>query len=412
MLLARQRMNLPLWIAPNLGGVFLLLGTMLVVGSPTAVLGDDFDRSWSPTAAEKSLLALDLDGPGTTFDLLGDQEGASIIFRVRDAGSREKLAVIKLNSRHSQASAEVFAWRMACYLGFPDIVVPAVPAQLKGGALLKLRRLFLDLSYEDPAKEEIRLEIVSNLNDAAAGNLVFSGVIKPWLNCFMFTKDLGTLESMAQSPVAAWLKQADFPPGSGDYSLRQKTRLYKPKGIHYGTISEMQVARDLSNIMVLDAIMGQSDRFAGANLHFWNRGGQRKELPVERKNQAWDLGRVRLLALDNGLAFRGRNGKGLFDLQGLREPGTEVERFDPHTVAMLRKLGKILLSPATVPGQDPTPASTGWAYFGLDPARFSLARYFLQGTLDYVDRLEKVYFHNIYFTDQDASPAAWQSSGG
>lgn len=357
---------------------------------------DGFNHSWIPTAVEKPLLALDLDGPGTTFDLLGDQEGASIIFRVRHAASREKLAVIKLDSRHSQASAEVFAWRMACYLGFADIVVPAVPISLQGGSLIKLRRLFMDLSYQDPAKEIVRLEIVANLSDAAAGNLVFSGVIKPWLTAFMFTEELGTHEHLAQSPVADWLKHDGFPPGDGDYTLRQRTRLYKPKGIHKGTIKEKQLALDLSNIMVLDALMGQSDRFAGANLHFWNDGGTRKELPPERRNIVWDLGRVRLLALDNGLAFRGRNGDGLFDLQGLIEPGTRIERFDPETVARLRRLGKIILEPPSNAKIDQVPTNEAWKYFGLEQKQFSLARYFLRGTLSYINGLEKENFHAIY----------------
>lgn len=358
----------------------------------------ELNGKWEPSKAERLLLDLDLDGPGTSFDLLGDQEGASIIFRVRNTKTKEKVAVVKLNSRHSQASAEVFAWRLAHYLGFPDIVIPAVPVRLKGGALLKLRRLFMGLSYDDPAKEKIRLEIVANLNEASAGNLIFSGVLKPWLTSFMFTEELGTLENLANSPVAEWLKYDGFPPDAGDYTLRQRTRLYKPKGIHLGTINKKQLTHDLSNIMILDALMGQSDRFAGANLHFWNKGGQRIELAPEGKNPVWDLGRVRLLALDNGLAFRGRNGNGLFDLQGLAEAGSKVELFEPKTVGQLRKLGEILLQTTDNPDMDQEKAHAVWKYFGLEHKQYSLAQYYLQGTLDYLNTLEITNNHAIYLT--------------
>ncbi len=380
--------------------LFILFLTVTLISPPIVfckTIQNSFSQPWKPTEKEQLLLELDLNGPNTTFDLLGDQEGASIIFRVRDAATKTKLAVVKLNSRHSQASAEVFAWRMAYFLGFPEIVVPAVPINLKDGALIKLRRLFLNLSYKDPYKEKVRLEIVSNLNDAAAGNLVFSGVVKPWLTSFMFTQELGTREQLAQSPVSHWLKLSEFPPGIGDYTLRQRTRLYKPKGIHLGTISEKQLTSDLSNIMVLDALMGQSDRFAGANLHFWNFEGKRTELSPHKRSKVWDLGRVRLLALDNGLAFRGRNGDGLFDLQGLTEPGTRVERFNNQTVARLRKLGKILLITTNNPDDDTVIYNDGWAYFGLEHRQYSLAHYYLQGTLNYIDSLEEKYFHAIYF---------------
>jgi len=334
--------------------LFFTLGTMLILSAiPHVVFGEveppNLNLPWIPTLQEQALLDLDLNGPGTTFDLLGDQEGASIIFTVKAAGTKEKLAVIKLDSRHSQASSEVFAWRMACYLGFSEILIPATKVSLEGGALIKLRHLFLNLSYEDPDKEKIRLKIVSNLNKASAESLVFSGVIKPWLTSFMFLQELGTLENLAKSPVAQWLKKDGFPAGSDNYVLHQRTRLYKPQGIHVGSISEIQLAIDLSNIMVLDALMGQSDRFAGANLHFWHDGGKRLELPAENGTKVWDLGSVRLLALDNGLAFRGRDGNGLLDLQGTNEPGSRVERFDPSTVDKIRELGKILLDTTNQP---------------------------------------------------------------
>lgn len=391
--------QVPMQVSPLKRHILLWL-CILLVHLPIVAQGKtkspDFGKPWQPQGAEKPLLDLDLDGPGTTFDLLGDQEGASIIFRVRDAVSKKKLAVIKLNSRHSQASAEVFAWRMACYLGFPEIVVPATPVTLQGGSLLKLRRLFLNLTYSDPAKEKKRLEIVENLNKASAGSLVFSGVVKPWLTSFMFTEELGKLEVLAQSPVSTWLKRDAFPPGSGNYTLQQRTRLYKPQGIHLGTISKKQLAFDMSNIMVLDALMGQSDRFAGANLHFWCKGGKRVELPPENKRKVWDLGHVRLLALDNGLAFRGRNGNGLFDLQGLNEPGTRVERFDPKTVERIRALGKIFLAPSPNAKENAPRPRENWAYFGLETKHFSLAQYYLRGTLTYINSLAKVHSHDIY----------------
>jgi hypothetical protein len=60
--------------------------------------------NWESTAAEEHLLQLDLPGEGTTFDLLSDFEGTSIIIRVREAESRESLAVMKSNENPGACS--------------------------------------------------------------------------------------------------------------------------------------------------------------------------------------------------------------------------------------------------------------------------------------------------------------------
>jgi hypothetical protein len=341
---------------------------------------------WHAPPGEREMAALDLGGEGTAFDLLSDFEGTSIILRVRDAASREKLAVIKTTTSNTRVEAEVYAHRLSVFLGFEELVPDVHYVTLDLPTIDKVRELLRGVRYSDERKEARRDRVLRQLWSAREGGTPFRGAMKPWLSAFIFHNGLGQRESLAESDVMRYLRARGPQPTDESVRLRQYTRLYEPLGTHQGEIALWQLAEDLSNIMVLDSLTGQNDRFPGANLHFIATSGQETEIGERRGRPIYDMGTVRLLALDNGAALHDRIGSGIRDLQGDIVGGTRVERFEPETLARLDALGRRLLGRScdAAPFDDEVEAI--WNYLGLEDAEDrALAAGYLERALDYID---------------------------
>jgi hypothetical protein len=205
----------------------------------------------------------------------------------------------------------------------------------------------------------------------------------------MFNQALGERDRLVNHAVMPHLLASGPQPGDTEVELVQITRLYSPAGTHRGRLSMAELAEDLSNLMLMDALMGQNDRFAGANLHFQSVSGEREQVGERNGRPVFDLGPVRLLALDNGAALRGRHGTGLNDLAGAIMTGTRVERFEGETLDRVRALGRRALGHGcgTQPFDDEVDAI--WAYLGVDDAdRRARASQLLGDVLAYLDDLE------------------------
>src|SRR5690606_24095395 len=120
--------------------------------------------------------------------------------------------------------------------------------------------------------------------------------------------------------------------------------------------------------------------------------GERRGLPI------WNLGEVRLLALDNGASMRSRSGSGIADLQGNVDPATRVERFERETVEKLRWLARRVIGyGCEVPASDDE-VSAAFAALGVEsPSMRERARGYMEQTLAYIDDLEARYGDAIYF---------------
>ena len=104
----------------------------------------------------------------------------------------------------------------------------------------------------------------------------------------------------------------------------------------------------------------------------------------------WDLGEVRLLALDNGAALRPGANTGLRDLRGEIHPGVRAERFDRDVVDRLRELRR----------QTATADSAHvWEILGLVGKRADLAARRLDEVLGYLDGLEAVRGEDLWLPD-------------
>ncbi len=353
---------------------------------------------WVPQPGERVQLALDLDGHGTEFHLLRHHEGTSILFAVRDRATGRDVAVVKTNSLSTNVSAEIYAWRLAVVLGFPEVVAPVSPVTLSGRSLAKLRDLLAGVSYGASRKEDARREVLAELDRVLAAGRGLPGAIKPWLDCFVQNRRLGSRESLADTDAAAWLRAGGPHPDDGIVALSQASDLQEPHGIHLGRIPARRLAADLADIMLLDALMGQDDRFAGGNLHVWRDGGERRRTGGGQEMPLWDLGEVRLLALDNGAALRPGLNTGLRDLRGEIHPGVRAERFDRGVVERLRELKRqtAVADSAQV-----------WEILGLAGKRADLAAIRLADVLDYLDGLEAVRGVDIWLPDAAVRDRRW-----
>lgn len=354
-------------------------------------------------AHEQALNDVDLEGAATTFGLLADFEGTSIIIRIKDTQNGESIGVIKTNTSNNSTVGEIYAYRLARLLGFSDIVAPVIPVELHEGALRKLRDLMNSRRYSDQAKERNRQRVLADVNKAISDGTSFTGAFKVWVPAFMFHTGLGTHASLSRMEITNHLGARQPQPEAKDITLSQLTRLYSPQGTHRGEVELAQLAEDYSNMLLMDALMGQNDRFAGANVHFRSLSGQREEVGRRSGLPIFDLGRVRLLALDNGASMRSRSGEGIRDLQGLNASVTRIERFSRQSVDQLRLLAK------RIHGKEcDSPASNEelrslFNFLGVtETITRERAIGYIEPVLQYIDGLERRFGDSIYFDVAEA----------
>lgn len=349
-------------------------------------------------AHERALAEIDLEGDATTFGLLADFEGTSIIVRVKDAKTGKSLGVIKTGTANNSMAGEVFAYRFARLLGFSEMVAPVIPVDLHGGALIKLRDLLRAKSYKDGNKDWQRQRVVRELEQAIRNDTVFHGAFKEWIPAFQFHAGLGKRENLGRQPITPYFRASAEQPRHKDITLSQLTRLYSPQGTYKGTADLAQLAEDYSNMMLMDALMGQNDRYAGANVHFRSLEGTRKEVGTQSGLPVFELGRVRLFALDNGASLHSRTGTALGDLQGTRVSATRIERFSRTAIEQLRRFTQRTLGEGCDgPASDEELVSL-FRFLGVTDAetRNKTINY-APPVLKYIKELEARYGDEIYF---------------
>lgn len=344
--------------------------------------------TWVPGSWEQAVHDIDMASEATFTDLLSEFEGTSIIWRVRDAETRTSLAAVKTNTSNNRLEAEVYAWRISEFLGFDELVTPTIYWTPSVPSMRKVRDMLARVTYRDADKEARRQRVIRALDTAMAGGTPFEAVVKPWLTGFIPSVTMGRRENMAEHRVMQFLRVGGPQPGTENIRLTTISRLNTPHGTHRADFEEWRLATDLSNLLLMDAIMGQNDRFAGGNLHMRSEAWHREEVGTARNLPIFAYGPSRLLALDNGAALRGTHGSGLNDLQGRNLAGTRVERFDRDVVERLRGLARRTTGRYcdTEPFADEREAA--WLYLGLDGAWADRAENFMLQTLDYIDQLE------------------------
>lgn len=344
---------------------------------------------WHDSPLEASMRAVAVDDEAVALSLLSSFEGTSIILRLRDATTRENLGVIKTTTSNTRVDAEVYAWRLSQFAGMRELVVPTIPVSLEAAALARVVGLLASQQYGQPDKDARRERTVAQMRAVLARNGGYPGAMKPWVQAFQFVGELGTRESLAGSALLRMLRSDGIDPMDVDYRLSQFTRLYAPAGTYEGTSPATVLATDLSNLLLLDALMGQVDRYAGANVHMVSVAGQRQEVGTRNGLPRFDLGEIRLLALDNGAALANNGQNALAWIQGRIDPNVRVDRYDRRVVSGLRALGRRWLGAGCDTAAYVDEADAIRAYLGVAGVEGDRAARNLAAVLAHLDAVER-----------------------
>jgi len=218
-------------------------------------------------------------------------------------------AFLSENSSTSVAG-EISTFEIGRALGCGGLFQPAVNMELRGTGLATFRRL-LEAGVFVGAKELNRQQV---LDEIASDPAVLHGVFKQWLPMkpvayrSIELPDFPPNGALNESdPIARFLKRS---------APQARTEMIDLPGVG-GSAPACELARQLSDILLVDAMAGEWDRFSGANLHAYVESG-----------------RARLVALDNGGASF-KNDQGYLD-----KFKSWVTRFDPEVAANLFELEK------------------------------------------------------------------------
>jgi hypothetical protein len=207
--------------------------------------------------------------------------------------------------------AEISTYNIGRALGCGELFQPAVPMELRGKGLATFRRLLEAAHFVDFRQDERNslLQIMESDPD------VLDGAFKPMTPAEAVKyrgaerpdeEPNGGLET--NDPIARYLRHDAPQPAAQPVSLPSVGLRLAPAPL----------ARQLSDILLVDALAGQWDRFSGNNLHLLpGHGGQ-------------------FMAIDNG-------GADPLNDQGYLERFTRwVTRFDPPVVELLGALDAFL----------------------------------------------------------------------
>lgn len=259
-------------------------------------------RLESNLADELRLEAFDINGAGKP-SLLGDLEGTTMMLRIDDPAGKP-IGVFKPSSGSTYHRAELAAYRLAKRLRLP--VYPAtVHKTLDRGGVEAFRRLLeareFPVGVDDPPtghfrqKERNRLAMLDRLRSADR----LDGVLKAWISPLIFYYELGTIETIRRHPLYEHLRWGGTAPSEDWLDLVQCTKHFEPKGCFEAKLSRRDLAEQFTGILLIDALLGNRDRFAGGNLHLRSRTGRLMELGEDR----YALPYPELLSLDNGASL-------------------------------------------------------------------------------------------------------------
>ena len=237
----------------------------------------------------------------------------------------EVVGAFRTETSSTCVDGEIASFTIARVLGCGELFQPVAPIELRGKGLATFRHL-METSRFPEFKEPDRLQVLEEIRqnpDGLRGGFRQATPLNAEKYHGIEASSLppnGRLNE--QDRVAVFLKCGAPQPGAGAIKL-QHLDCRAPA---------VSLARELSNILLVDALAGEWDRFSGGNLHVVVTGGC-----------------AHFLAVDNG-------GSGFEDDQGnLGRFRQTVTRFDRRTVERLFALEEFLAAekngkPAVQPG--------------------------------------------------------------
>ncbi len=297
--------------------------------------------------------------------------GCSIVLQVQQRYIKRKqerwrsIAAMKTRSGFTYLQSEVGYYRLGKYLDF-NIFAVTVFQELTRPAIEKLLAELEAKSYGTECKEKSRIKLVAEMQLLLAEREpTMTVILKEWLPLFKnFPSDgFHRLPKVFAFHEHLTLAGEQPPDTIVEFETRQRTK----KSRRYSAQASIRkMVKDISNLMVLDAVASQYDRWGGHNIHF--RLGHGEDF-VAGEDGLRRGGMARILALDNGSAMRSKTTRAFEHLQ------EHVHRYDRQFVTRLRTLHQWV-------NQAPHKARK---WLGLPRFEFRNLRHNLKTVIDHID---------------------------
>jgi hypothetical protein len=323
------------------GHLTVLVSVVLLSLTPVPVLAETEEPLPTPPLgnplqlhSEVYLENIDLESEEIKF--LPFDAGCSIVLRVQERYFKRKkerwrnIAVMKTRSGFTYLQSEVGYYRLGKYLDL-NIFAVTIYRELQRASIEKLIADLEERTYNLGCKEKAREKLVGELQLLLLKEEPkLKVILKEWLPQFKnFSSDGFTGLPKVFAFNDHLTKARAQPPNE---VVEFPARLRSKRSRRYTARANVrEMVMDISNLMVLDAVASQYDRWGGHNLHFRLTDGSQF---VEGEDEVRRGGRARILALDNGSAMRSETTKAFEHLK------LHVGRFDRAFIARLRVLGR------------------------------------------------------------------------
>jgi hypothetical protein len=312
--------------------IFLLTTFTFSLTVSAADLSSELQTTPQDVAFAKLMSELNFNAEGIR---LKYKDGGTSVGLKIDQGN-EKLGKWLPHNSAGNPEPQVVSYQLGRFLAMSALVMPSAYYKLDGEALSIFRKLLQDAQEKNRWRRENR---DLNLTAIAQNTSGLMGVFTPYLEP-KSEEVVGLANSSANTinsadPIARFIR-ADGPMPSG-------SRRMSVRGVKGGSESELELARQFSQIMVLDILTGQWDRWSGGNVE-----------------AATDGSSVHFVARDNGGASM--IGPGTF-----AKYSHIVTRFDRAQIERVEKLVQLLSD------RDQSAQLIGVLHMSSDP-RFLLNR--------------------------------------
>jgi len=265
-------------------------------------------------------------------------EGTSVWVKIKDADGKN-IAIFKPTNGNTYDRGEVFTYQMAKILGIEQMYPVTILHTLDKTGCKKFSDALDKVAYKG-MKERNRKKLMKKCRK---GRL--EGAVKEWVLDFQFFQAIGKTERLKKHSLYKHLTYKGTRPTAGKYvEAKTVTRLYKPdrckRATYRGKLDRAQLARDLSDLMILDVLNANEDRFPGANIDFKSLGKAK-----ETKECVFDFGESRLFSLDNGATFKGTYSNAFVDFT----KRLKVSRFRKETFRRLVDIDRFVKGKRSAP---------------------------------------------------------------
>ena len=259
---------------------------------------------------EAYLKAFNLDDPENRISLLGGLEGSSMILKVKDPDGNT-VAVFKPTSGNTVHAAEITAYRLCRRLELP-VCAPTVKKTAGADTLDRFAELLeeIDFKPQEGERHEGHFEMKERFRSAMLERIAsideLDGALKSWIKPLVLYQPLGTIADIKKHELYPYLFHDGPTDGGKPIELRQCTKIYKPKGCYRAELAARDLLEQFTGMLVVDALIGDNDRFAGGNVHLFSLDGR-----IEPEDGWHRLPAPSLLMLDNGAGFMNNPGRAL-----------------------------------------------------------------------------------------------------